>query len=82
MIECLRECEQCVCDLTEILQIAQPRLSFHLKTLKDAGLLQDRREGRWIYYALNYEALQEAEELLNGLRPLSAYRRDSQRQCE
>jgi ArsR family transcriptional regulator len=51
--------EQCVCDLTGALGAAQSRLSFHLKTLKAAGLLTDRREGRWIYYTLNRAALQE-----------------------
>jgi ArsR family transcriptional regulator len=44
--------EKCVCDLTSALDAAQSRLSFHLKTLKDAGLVMDRREGRWVYYAL------------------------------
>lgn len=49
--------EECVCDLTEALDAQQSRLSFHLKTLKEAGLVLDRREGRWVYYALNPEAL-------------------------
>jgi ArsR family transcriptional regulator len=48
IIECLGEGEQCVCDLMATLDTAQSRLSFHLKTLKDAGLLHDRREGRCI----------------------------------
>ena len=43
IIECLEEGEQCVCDLMATLDTAQSRLSFHLKTLKDAGLLNDRR---------------------------------------
>lgn len=37
IIECLEEGEQCVCDLMATLDTAQSRLSFHLKTLKDAG---------------------------------------------
>ena len=52
IIEQLRGGEQCVCDLTDLLDTGQSRLSFHLKTLKDAGLLRDRRQGRWIYYSL------------------------------
>lgn len=43
--------EQCVCDLTEPLQAGQSRLSFHLKVLKDAGLVTDRKDGRWVYYS-------------------------------
>ena len=49
------------------LDAAQSRLSFHLKVLKDAGLVTDRREGRWMYYTLNTEALAEMAELANGL---------------
>ena len=57
IIERLRGGEQCVCDLTDMLDTGQSRLSFHLKTLKDAGLLRDRRQGRWIYYALDPDAI-------------------------
>jgi ArsR family transcriptional regulator len=43
-------------------------LSFHLKVLKDAGLLVDRREGRWIYYSINPDAIEELEELVRTLK--------------
>jgi ArsR family transcriptional regulator len=69
IIEKLRGGEQCVCDLTDALDAAQSRLSFHLKCLKDAGLLRDRREGRWIYYAINPAAIAEIESTLAALRP-------------
>ncbi len=49
--------EQCVCYLADALEAGQSRLSFHLKALKDAGLVTDRRDGRWIHYSLNHEAL-------------------------
>lgn len=61
--------EKCVCDLTDALECAQSRLSYHLKVLKDAGLVTDRRDGRWSYYTLERTAFLEAEELLSGLRP-------------
>ena len=41
-----------MCDLTEALEAAQSRLSFHLKVLKDAGLITDRKDGRWVHYSL------------------------------
>ena len=44
--------ERCVCDLQDLLDAAQSRLSYHLKTLKDAGLIADRRAGRWVHYSL------------------------------
>ena len=67
IIDCLLECEQCVCDLTEMLQTGQSRLSFHLKILKDAGILKDRREGRWIYYSLNPDTIEELQEYAGSL---------------
>jgi ArsR family transcriptional regulator, arsenate/arsenite/antimonite-responsive transcriptional repressor len=69
VIEQLREGERCVCELTDELDIAQPRLSWHLRTLKDAGILTDRKEGRWVYYALARDAFEEAEALLGSLKP-------------
>jgi ArsR family transcriptional regulator, arsenate/arsenite/antimonite-responsive transcriptional repressor len=61
--------EKCVCDLTEALETGQSRLSYHLKILKDAGLVSDRREGRWAYYTLQRDAFLETERLLAALRP-------------
>ena len=68
IMERLKEGEQCVCDLTDALKTGQSRLSFHLKVLKDAGLITDRPEGRWTYYALNHEALEELEAVVQALQ--------------
>jgi len=52
IIEMLRSGERCVCDLQGDLDAAQSKLSFHLKVLKEAGLVTDRRDGnRRIYQA-------------------------------
>src|SRR5215204_4632156 len=67
IIQRLRLGERCVCDLTDALDAAQSRLSFHLKVLKDAGLVTDRREGRWMYYTLNTESLAEVSEVIETL---------------
>ena len=69
VVELLRHGERCVCDLTEAAEAAQSRLSFHLKVLKDAGLVSDRREGRWIYYQLRPEALESLGAVLASLEP-------------
>jgi ArsR family transcriptional regulator, arsenate/arsenite/antimonite-responsive transcriptional repressor len=61
--------ERCVCDLMDDLDMAQSRLSWHLKTLSDAGIISGRREGRWIYYSLNAEAVAEARSILDALKP-------------
>jgi ArsR family transcriptional regulator len=68
IIERLSEGELCVCDLTEALRTGQSRLSFHLRILKDAGLLNGRREGRWMYYSLNPETVDELHEWLASLK--------------
>ena len=67
ILEMLRSGERCVCDLQEDLQAAQSRLSFHLKVLKGAGLVTDRKEGRWSYYALVPDAFAEAHDLVRAL---------------
>ena len=69
LLEQLHAGEHCVCDLTDELEASQSRLSFHLKTLKDAGLVTDRREGRWVYYALNPEAFEALERIVAELKP-------------
>lgn len=69
VLDMLRSGEQCVCDLQGALDAAQSRLSFHLKVLKDAGLVRDRKEGRWSYYAIDPDAVAELETLVESLRP-------------
>jgi ArsR family transcriptional regulator len=77
ILQRLRLGERCVCDLTDAMDAAQSRLSFHLKVLKDAGLVTDRRQGRWMYYTLNTETLAEVGELVDALAsaPSAAERR-------
>ena len=67
ILERLRRGERCVCELTDALDAAQSRLSFHLRVLKDAGLVTDRREGRWMYYTIDAETLAEVAELAQTL---------------
>ena len=67
IIEALGAGERCVCDLTGELELAQSRLSFHLKVMKQAGLLADRQEGRWVYYRLRPEAIEALRAWLAAL---------------
>ena len=75
IMEMLRGGERCVCELTDELDAAQSRLSFHLRVLKEAGLVTDRKEGRWSYYAIVPEALAELHDVSVALQP-SAHRRE------
>jgi ArsR family transcriptional regulator len=69
IIEKLRSGEQCVCDLQDGLDAAQSRLSFHLRVLKEAGLVTDRKDGRWSYYSIAPEALAEVHDLAVSMQP-------------
>ncbi len=76
-LDMLRDGEKCVCDLQDQLGIAQSRLSFHLRVLKDAGLVTDRKEGRWSYYTIDADALDEAHDVVVGFLPRSHEARTS-----
>jgi len=69
VVQTLQHGERCVCDLTGDLDLAQSKLSFHLKVLKEAGLIRARQEGRWIYYRLEPSAINV---LQNWLAQLAA----------
>ena len=68
IIDALRAGERCVCQLTEGLGFGQSLLSHHLRVLREAGLVSDRKEGRWVHYSLVPGALQELEEYFAELR--------------
>jgi ArsR family transcriptional regulator len=68
IIENLKDSERCVCELTDALQTGQSRLSFHLKVLKEAGVIRDRPDGRWIYYSLDRDVIEELVECLEAVR--------------
>ena len=57
VIKLLERGELCVCDITAALDMVQPKVSFHLGTLKEAGLIKDRKQGKWIHYSLNEKDL-------------------------
>lgn len=61
----LKDNEKCVCDILEVLQIPQNLTSHHLKTLKDAGLITSRQEGRKVIYSSNKKAILESVSQLN-----------------
>ena len=52
IVKLLEKGELCVCDIVAALDIVQPKASFHLGVLKGAGLIKDRKQGKWIHYSL------------------------------
>ena len=69
IVEMLSHGERCVCELQASLDAAQSRLSFHLRVLKDAGLVSDRRDGRWSHYTLKADALDQVAEFAQAVKP-------------
>jgi len=59
--------ELCVCHLEEALKLSQPKVSRHLATLRAAGVVEDRRDGSWVYYGLIRQADADCERQLRGL---------------
>jgi ArsR family transcriptional regulator len=53
IIKLLEQGELCVCDIVAALDMVQPKVSFHLSTLKESGFIKDRKQGKWIHYSLN-----------------------------
>jgi ArsR family transcriptional regulator len=74
VVQALAGGERCVCDLTQALGLAQSRLSFHLKVMRQAGLIAAREEGRWVYYKLDPQAFEQLRDWLNSLERLSQER--------
>lgn len=69
VIDMLATGEKCVCDLQDDVGAAQSRLSFHLKVLREAGLVNDRRVGRWNFYSLRPEVLDQLAAYLQERKP-------------
>ena len=61
-----REGELCVCELTHALGLSQPKISRHLATLREAGIVQGRREGIWIYYSIDNDIPDWALKILDS----------------
>lgn len=57
IIKMLSVQSMCVCELSEVLDMLQPRVSQHLKILKEAELVKESKEGYWVYYSLDKERL-------------------------
>lgn len=53
ILKLLEHGELCVCDIVAALDMSQPKVSFHLNVLKEAGLIRDRKQGKWINYSLD-----------------------------
>ena len=80
ILNLLRQQEICVCFLTEVLDISQPKISRHLAYLRNAEIVSARREGKWIYYRIvepeDFHAAQILRDTLDWLESDERMRND------
>lgn len=62
--------EKCACDLLDEIKVTQPTLSHHMKILCDAEIVIPRKEGKWTYYSLNPNGVEQAKRLLSEVTEL------------
>ncbi len=67
IIDLLKSGEKCACDLLEVMHISQSTLSHHMKLLCESGLINCRREGKWMYYSLSQKGFAKANSLLQEI---------------
>jgi len=78
ILELMMNGEICVCDIVKVTGLSQSKISYHIKILKDSGLISDRQEGRWVYYKLDLEVLSDIKNWMGNLIQSSS----SKRSCE
>lgn len=81
VIKLLEQGELCVCDIVAALDMIQPKVSFHLAVLKDAGLIKDRKCGKWVHYRIDDSDMFRRFLLLSTLERIlpEAFKEDKQR---
>lgn len=65
ILEFLKQEEKCACFILEKLNIVQSTLSHHMKILVDSGIVDSRKEGKWVYYSLSQEGLINAKKIID-----------------
>lgn len=71
ILDMLRTGEKCACDLLEELHVTQPTLSHHMKILCDAGVVQGRKDGKWVYYSISSDGASAAIRCLQELTQIN-----------
>ena len=68
ILKMLTSGEKCACKMLEELNVTQPTLSHHMKTLLDSGIVNGRKEGKWMHYSISEEGLEKAQKYLDYLK--------------
>jgi ArsR family transcriptional regulator len=84
ILKLLEAGELCVCDITAALGMSQPKVSFHLGVLREAGLVKDRKQGKWTHYRISDDEMFRRLIIVSVLEkvPEEAVRQDRRRLAE
>ncbi|ABW18658.1 transcriptional regulator, ArsR family [Alkaliphilus oremlandii OhILAs] len=59
--------ELCACDIMDVLNLTQPTISHHMKVLQKCELVDARKEGKWVFYSINMERVDELQGFIKQL---------------
>ena len=62
-----KEQELCVCEISQIIESSQPKISRHLALLRNSGLISDERRGQWVYYSLHRSLPEWAQKMMESI---------------
>ncbi len=71
LLSCLKSGEVCVCELVDVLKISQPAVSQHLRKLKEAGIILERKVGTWKHYRLAEKQSPIVQGVIDELKAVS-----------
>lgn len=77
LLACMKKGEVCVCDFVDVLGISQPAVSQHLRKLKEAGIVTDRKVGTWKHYRLVEEQTPLMIGILQQIQPMDTCKCDT-----
>ena len=72
ILKLLEQGELCVCDIVAAFDMIQPKVSFHLAVLKEAGFIKDRKQGKWVHYSIDDADIFRRFLLLSTLERISS----------
>jgi ArsR family transcriptional regulator len=67
ILELLQDGERCACELLDKLDISQSTLSHHMKILCDSGIVEGRKDGKWMHYSISESGTEHVKELINEI---------------
>ena len=81
VLSLLQSGEKCACELLEQVSVGQSTLSHHMKILVESGVVDSRKEGKWMYYSISRTGSEKAIELLKKLTSTMEEQSETNKEC-